>query len=187
MPISVEADILSSRADTVIEPAVLSNETLTKMYRDMVLIRRVEESLLELAESGKIGGAMRRSVTRHHWAWRQRTETIIDLHLSRYHHSLARHGPAGDCRVLSQADGFAKGKGARCASSTVAGADGNQRIVGTGCRSDMARQQDSAKVASYITFFRDSALYQGVMHETFNMSLHWLLPSFITKTTAIRR
>lgn len=41
------------------------------MYRMMVLIHHVEESLLELAESGKIGGAMHTAIGHEEmpWAW----------------------------------------------------------------------------------------------------------------------
>jgi TPP-dependent pyruvate/acetoin dehydrogenase alpha subunit len=50
------------------------------MYRMMFLIRRVEESLLELAESGKIGGAMHTAIGHEGapWAWPPRcTRTTI--------------------------------------------------------------------------------------------------------------
>ena len=49
-----------SQAAALEEAVRLPVEQLQQMYRTMYLIRRVEESLLELAESGKIGGAIDR-------------------------------------------------------------------------------------------------------------------------------
>ncbi len=60
---SMRTDAPSTAAATDLGEGVLSTEQLLVMYRKMVLIRRVEESLLELAESGKI----RRRDAYRHW------------------------------------------------------------------------------------------------------------------------
>ena len=59
---SLDGGIFSTVAANSFKTGVLSTEQLLKMYRTMFLIRRVEESLLALAESGKIGGAMHTSI-----------------------------------------------------------------------------------------------------------------------------
>jgi len=186
MPISVEADVLSSRADTVIEPAVLSNETLTKMYRDMVLIRRVEESLLELAESGKIGGAMHTAIGHEGTAVGMAAALQPDDYLTctyrGHHHSLARgmDPKRAIAEVLGKADGFAKGKGGSMhfldPSLGLMGANGivAAQVPHAAGMALASKIRGEGRIA--ITFFGDGALYQGVMHETFNMSQRWLLP-----------
>jgi TPP-dependent pyruvate/acetoin dehydrogenase alpha subunit len=186
MPISVEADVLSSKADTVIEPAVLPNETLTKMYRDMVLIRRVEESLLELAESGKIGGAMHTAIGHEGTAVGMAAALQPDDYLTctyrGHHHSLARgmDPKRAIAEVLGKADGFAKGKGGSMhfldPSLGLMGANGivGAQVPHAAGMALASRIRGEDRIA--ITFFGDGALYQGVMHETFNMSQRWLLP-----------
>jgi pyruvate dehydrogenase E1 component alpha subunit len=186
MPISVEADVLSSKADTVIQAAVLSNETLTKMYRDMVLIRRVEESLLELAESGKIGGAMHTAIGHEGTAVGMAEALQPDDYLTctyrGHHHSLARgmDPKRAIAEVLGKADGFAKGKGGSMhfldPSLGLMGANGivGAQVPHAAGMALASKIRGEGRIA--ITFFGDGALYQGVMHETFNMAQRWLLP-----------
>lgn len=186
MPISVEADVLSSRAETVIDAAVLSNEMLTGMYRDMYLIRRVEESLLELAESGKIGGAMHTAIGHEAsavgaTAALERTDYLTCTYRG-HHHSLARgmDPKRAIAEVLGKADGFAKGKGGSMHFiDPPLGLMGGNGIVAAQAphaagMALSAKIRDDERVT--ITFFGDGALYQGVMHETFNMSQRWSLP-----------
>lgn len=186
MPISVEADVLSSRADTVIDAPVLSNEILTDMYRDMYLIRRVEESLLELAESGKIGGAMHTAIGHEasavgSTAALERTDYLTCTYRG-HHHSLARgmDPKKAIAEVLGKMDGFAKGKGGSMHFiEPPLGLMGGNGIVGA----QVPHAAGMALAATIrgedriaITFFGDGALYQGVMHETFNMCARWKLP-----------
>ncbi|MFN2201616.1 MAG: thiamine pyrophosphate-dependent dehydrogenase E1 component subunit alpha [Caldilineaceae bacterium] len=186
MPISVEANVLSSRADTVIDAAVLSNEILIGMYRDMYLIRRVEESLLELAESGKIGGAMHTAIGHEasavgSTAALNKTDYLTCTYRG-HHHALARgmDPKSAIAEVLGKADGFAKGKGGSMHFiDPINGLMGGNGIVGAQVpiASGMAlaaRIRGEDRIA--ITYFGDGALYQGVMHETFNMASRWKLP-----------
>ena len=186
MPISVDTDILSSRADFVIQAAVLSNETLIEMYRDMYLIRRVEESLLELAESGKIGGAMHTAIGHEASAvGTSRALNNTDYLTCTYrghHHSLARgmDTKLAIAEVLGKADGFAKGKGGSMHFiDPPLGLMGANGIVGAQVP-HAAGMALAAKIRGEdrisITYFGDGALYQGVMHETFNMASRWKLP-----------
>ncbi len=59
---SLTTDALPQSAATRLKSGVLETAQLKTMYRKMLLIRRVEESLLEMAESGKIGGAMHTAI-----------------------------------------------------------------------------------------------------------------------------
>jgi pyruvate dehydrogenase E1 component alpha subunit len=82
--------------------------------------------------------------------------------------------------VLGRADGFAKGKGGSMhfidPSLGLMGANG---IVGAqvphGAGMALAsKMRGEDRIA--ITFFGEGAIFQGVMHETFNMSSKWKLP-----------
>lgn len=183
---SVHADVLSSQAATAVEAAELSNEQLTQMYRMMFLIRRVEESLLELAESGKIGGAMHTAIgheaTAVGTAEVLRKEDYLTCTYRGHHHCLARGMDPGRAiaEVLGRVDGFAKGKGGSMhfvePALGLMGANGivaGQVPHGAGMAL-AAHLRGEERIA--ITFFGEGALYQGVMHETFNMSQKWGLP-----------
>ncbi len=183
---SLDAGILSSEAESDIEPAVLPNDRLLQMYRDMYLIRRVEESLLELAESGKIGGAMHTALG--HEAAAIGTAAALqdgDYLTSTYrghHHSLARGMNAKEAmaEVLGRAGGFAKGKGGSMhfyqPSLGLMGANGivGAQVPHAAGMALASKMRGDGRVA--ITFFGDGANYQGLMHETFNMSQKWKLP-----------
>ena len=186
MTTSIQAAAPSTQAATVVEAGVLSNEQLTQMYRTMYLIRRVEESLLELAESGKIGGAMHTAIGHEAsavgMAAALRPNDYLTCTYRGHHHSLARgmDPKRAIAEVLGRSDGFAKGKGGSMhfvdPSLGLMGANG---IVGaqvphaTGMAlASKLRGED--RIA--ITFFGDGAFYQGLMHETFNMAAKWQLP-----------
>lgn len=165
---------------------VLSTEQLLAMYRIMVKIRRVEESLLELAESGKIGGAMHTAIGHEANAVGSAAALQPGDYLTctyrGHHHSLARGMDAkrAIAEVLGKADGFAKGKGGSMHFvDPTLGLMGANGIVGAQVphATGMAlasKLRGENHVA--ITFFGDGALYQGLMHETFNMASKWKLP-----------
>jgi pyruvate dehydrogenase E1 component alpha subunit len=99
-----------------------------------------------------------------------------------HHHSLARGMEPGEAiaEVLGKATGFAKGKGGSMhfvkPSLGLLGANG---IVGAqvphAAGLALASQiRGEERVA--ITFFGDGAMFQGLMHETFNMAQKWRLP-----------
>ena len=62
MPNSLISDVRPDQAVTKLQAGVLGASQLKEMYRKMYLIRRMEEALLEMAESGKIGGAMHTAI-----------------------------------------------------------------------------------------------------------------------------
>lgn len=186
-PVSaLNAGVLPINARKDIEPVVLANDVLLGMYRTMTLIRRVEESLLELSESGKIGGAMHTAIGHEAsavgMAVALRKDDYLTCTYRGHHHSLARGMDVkrAICEVLGKAAGFAGGKGGSMhfvdPSLGLMGANG---IVGA-----QVPQAAGMALASHIrgedrvaiTFFGEGAMFQGLMHETFNMSQKWLLP-----------
>lgn len=183
---SLDASILSSEAESDIKTSQLPTDQLTQMYREMFLIRRVEESLLELAESGKIGGAMHTAVGHEAIATGAAAALNQDDYLTStyrgHHHSLARGMGAKEAiaEVLGRSDGFAKGKGGSMHFyKPELGLMGANGIVGAQVphAAGMAlasKLRADNRIA--ITFFGDGANYQGLMHETFNMAQKWLLP-----------
>jgi pyruvate dehydrogenase E1 component alpha subunit len=182
---SLQASVPSSQA-AVATAEQLPNDQLLSMYRTMFLIRRVEESLLELAESGKIGGAMHTAIGHEGnaigAAWALRKTDYLTCTYRGHHHSLARgmDPKRAICEVLGKEPGFAKGKGGSMhfldPSLGLMGANG---IVGAQVP-HAAGMALAAKIRGEdniaITFFGDGALYQGLMHETFNMAQKWKLP-----------
>lgn len=183
---SMDGSIPSTQADTKIDAAELPNDQLLDMYRTMLRIRRMEESLLELAESGKIGGAMHTAIGHEANAVGTMAALNVDDYVTctyrGHHHSIARGMDIERCvaEVLGRANGFAKGKGGSMhfynPELAIMGSNG---IVGAqvphaaGMALSSKIRKDN-KVA--ITFFGDGANYQGLMHETFNMAEKWSLP-----------
>ena len=183
---SLQGSIPSAQA-AVATPAVeLPNDELLRMYRQMVLIRRVEESLLELAESGKIGGAMHTAIGHEAAAVGTAAALQPDDYLTctyrGHHHSLARgmDPTRAICEVLGREPGFAKGKGGSMHFiDPTLGLMGANGIVGAQVphAAGMAlasKIRGDGRIA--ITFFGDGAIFQGLMHETFNMAQKWSLP-----------
>ncbi len=183
---SLKASVPSAQAAGAGSTPVLSNEQLLAMYRMMVLIRRVEESLLELAESGKIGGAMHTAIGHEGaavgMAAALRKDDYLTCTYRGHHHSLARGMDArrAICEVLGKAPGFAKGKGGSMhfldPSLGLMGANGivGAQVPHAAGMALASKIRGEEKIA--ITFFGDGALYQGLMHETFNMAQKWKLP-----------
>ena len=183
---SLKASVPSAKAAVAGSIPVLSNDQLLAMYRMMFLIRRVEESLLELAESGKIGGAMHTAIGHEGaavgMAAALRQDDYLTCTYRGHHHSLARGMDAkrAICEVLGKAAGFAKGKGGSMhfldPSLGLMGANGivGAQVPHAAGMALAAKIRGEDKIA--ITFFGDGALYQGLMHETFNMAQKWNLP-----------
>ena len=183
---SLQGSIPSAQAAVATPTVELPNDELLRMYRQMVLIRRVEESLLELAESGKIGGAMHTAIGHEAAAVGTAAALQPDDYLTctyrGHHHSLARgmDPTRAICEVLGREPGFAKGKGGSMHFlDPTLGLMGANGIVGAQVphAAGMAlasKIRGDGRVA--ITFFGDGAIFQGLMHETFNMAQKWSLP-----------
>jgi acetoin:2,6-dichlorophenolindophenol oxidoreductase subunit alpha len=186
MPNSLTTDLLPTQASTRLERGVLSTDQFKAMYRTMLLIRRVEESLLQMAESGKIGGAMHTAIGHEAnavgAAAALRPDDYLTCTYRGHHHALARgmDPKQAIAEVLGRATGFAGGKGGSMhfikPDLGLMGANG---IVGAqvphAAGMALASQlQNNGHIA--ITFFGEGALYQGVMHETLNIAAKWQLP-----------
>ena len=169
-----------------LEVAPLPTAQLLDMYRVMLLIRLIEESLLAAAEEGKIGGAMHTAIGHEAnavgAAFALRPDDYITCTYRGHHHGLAQGMDPGRAvaEVLGRRDGFAKGKGGSMHFvSPQHGLMGANGIVGA-----QVPHAAGLALASWlrgeervaITFFGDGALYQGVMHETFNIAAKWKLP-----------
>lgn len=184
--VSTTTGLLSSQVESAFEVTPLPVETLAEMYRQSLLIRRVEEFLLTAAEQGKIGGAMHTAIGHEANAVGAAAALNPDDYLTctyrGHHHGLARGMDVGRAiaEVLGRADGFAGGKGGSMHFvSPQHGMMGSNGIVAAqvphAAGLALASQiRDEGRVA--ITFFGDGALFQGVMHETFNMASKWKLP-----------
>jgi TPP-dependent pyruvate/acetoin dehydrogenase alpha subunit len=183
---SLVAEILPSEAATSYDVGILDIEDLHEMYRRMFLIRRVEESLLTLAEADLIGGAMHTAIGHEGnaigTAWALQPQDYLTCTYRGHHHSLARgmDPKRAIAEVLGRSDGFAKGKGGSMhfidPSLGLMGANGIvaaqvPHAAGMALASKM-RGEDRIS----ITFFGEGAMFQGVMHETFNMASKWKLP-----------
>ncbi len=183
---SLTASMPSTEAANQYEPGALSSEQLLDAYRTMLLIRHMEESLLELAESGKIGGAMHTAIG--HEANAVGVALALDENdyvtgtYRGHHHAIAWGMDPGKviAEVLGRVDGVAKGKGGSmhlyAPSKGVMetnGIVGGQVPHGAGMAL-AAKLRGEDKLA--ITFFGDGANFQGVMHETYNIAQKWRLP-----------
>ena len=186
MAISLTTDVPSPLAKTHFKTGNLSTEQLLDMYRSMLLIRIVEESLLRMAESGKIGGAMHTAIGHEAdavgAAWALNPDDYATCTYRCHHHGLARgmDPKIAIAEVLGRSTGFAKGKGGSMHFyAPEHGLMGGNGIVGaqvpqaTGLAL-ASKLQKTGRIA--ITFFGDGALFQGVMHETFNIAQKWQLP-----------
>ncbi|MCB0143494.1 MAG: thiamine pyrophosphate-dependent dehydrogenase E1 component subunit alpha [Caldilineaceae bacterium] len=183
---SLNASTPSSAAIDSVTPIQLSNEQLLTMYRTMFLIRRTEEMLLELAESGQIGGAMHTAIGHEAnaigaAAALRRGDYLTGTYRG-HHHAIAWGVDPGQAiaEVLGRAGGFAKGKGGSMHFyAPEHGVMGTNGIVGAQVphAAGMALASKLRKDGHVaITFFGDGANYQGLMHETFNMAQKWKLP-----------
>jgi len=183
---SLDPSILPSAVAHDFKQGVLSIEQLTTMYQSVLLIRRVEESLLKLAESGKIGGAMHTALGHEAnavgTALALRPTDYLTCTYRGHHHSLARgmDPKRAIAEVLGKVDGFARGKGGSMHfMDPTLGLMGANGIVGAQVphAAGMAlasKMRGDGRIA--ITFFGEGAMFQGVMHETFNMAQKWRLP-----------
>ncbi len=184
--ISITTDALPSMSATDLDVQALPTELLLEMYQKALTIRLMEEALLAEAEEGHIGGAMHTAIGHEAnaigAAYALRPGDYITCTYRGHHHGLAWGMDPGRAiaEVMGRSDGFAKGKGGSMHFvSPENGMMGANGIVGA-----QVPHAAGLALASYlrgedrvaITFFGDGALFQGVMHETFNIASKWKLP-----------
>ncbi|MYJ79585.1 MAG: thiamine pyrophosphate-dependent dehydrogenase E1 component subunit alpha, partial [Caldilineaceae bacterium SB0670_bin_27] len=185
-PASITTDVLPSDSATELVVPDLPTDLLLEMYRKAVTIRLMEEALLAAAEEGQIGGAMHTAIGHEAnaigAAYALRSGDYVTCTYRGHHHGLAWGMDPGKAiaEVMGRSDGFAKGKGGSMHFvSPELGMMGANGIVAA-----QVPHAAGLALASYlrgedrvaITFFGDGALFQGVMHETFNMASKWKLP-----------
>lgn len=183
---SITTDVLPSMSATDLDVPALSTDLLVEMYRKALTIRLMEEALLAAAEEGQIGGAMHTAIGHEAnaigAAAAMRRGDYVTCTYRGHHHGLAWGMDPGRAiaEVMGRSDGFAKGKGGSMhfvsPEHGMMGANGIvaaqvPHAAGLALASHI-RGED--RVA--ITFFGDGALFQGVMHETFNIAAKWKLP-----------
>ncbi len=184
--VSLSPEVLPVEVTPPFEVPALPLDMLKKMYSTMLLIRRVEEYLLDAASEGRIGGAMHTAIGMEAnavgAAFATRPDDYVTCTYRGHHHAIARGLDAGQviAEVLGKATGCAKGKGGSMhmvdPEHGLMGANGVvaaqvPHAAGMALAAQM-RQED--RIA--LTFFGDGAIYQGVMHETFNIAAKWKLP-----------
>ncbi|MDE0200582.1 MAG: thiamine pyrophosphate-dependent dehydrogenase E1 component subunit alpha [Caldilineaceae bacterium] len=185
-PASITTDVLPADSATDLEVPALPTELLLEMYRKALAIRLMEEALLAAAEEGQIGGAMHTAIGHEAnavgAAHALQQGDYVTCTYRGHHHGLAWGMDPGRAiaEVMGRSDGFAKGKGGSMhfvsPENGMMGANGIvaaqvPHAAGLALASQL-RGED--RVA--ITFFGDGALFQGVMHETFNIAAKWKLP-----------
>ena len=170
----------------VADQRVPSQQDRLKLYQKMVLIRRMEERLVEMKKSGSIPGSV------HLYIGQEAVAVGVCAHLGdsdwiasthRGHgHFLAKGGdPAAMvAEIFGRASGICGGKGGSMHVADfrrgILGANG---IVGGGIGiatgAALASQLDGkGKVA--VAFFGDGAANQGVLMEALNLAALWKLP-----------
>lgn len=164
-----------------VEPA-----ELLRLYREMVLIRRLEERAAELYQQGKIGGFLhlyigQEAVASGVISARQPQDRVITAYRD--------HGVALACgmsaavvmaELLGKATGCSKGKGGSMHLADVRlNFWGGHAIVGAHlplaagmALADQYRGSDAVTIA----MFGDGATNIGYFHEALNLSMVWKLP-----------
>jgi len=136
MPSSLITDLLPENAKHPPGVGCDPRIQLKGMYRTMVLIRRVEESLLQMAESGKIGGAMHTAIGHEAKCdWRGQLRSSRDFLTCTYRGTPSCPGPGYGSqgsyrRGPGPRDRVCERQGGSCTSSNPNWADGCQRHVG---------------------------------------------------------
>ncbi len=184
--LSLSPEVLPLEVTPPFEVPPLSVDLLEEMYYKMLLIRRVEEYLLQAASEGRIGGAMHTAIGMEAnavgAAYATRSDDYVTCTYRGHHHAIARGLDPGQviAEVLGKATGCAKGKGGSMhmvdPEHGLMGANGivAAQVPHAAGMALAAQMRGEDRIA--LTFFGDGALYQGVMHETFNIAAKWQLP-----------
>lgn len=166
-----------------IEPRLLS------LYRDMLLIRRVEETLMPLVNTGEITGSIHLCIGQEAipvGACRSLGADDPVIATYRGHGwAMARGVPAGQLvgEILGRASDLNGGRGGSAyLSGTQYGFYGENSIVGAGAPVAMglsmaAKYRGENRVA--LVAMGDGAVNQGVVHETLNMASVLSIPMIV--------
>ena len=164
----------------------LKPERLPDAYRQMLIIRKFEETIRNLFQQGEIRGSFHPCVGQESTAvggcWPLRKDDYISCTYRGHGQALAKglSPRQGLAEMLGKATGCSKGKGGSMhftdmengllvANAIVAA--GIPHAAGVAMAATM---QGSDRVA--VAFFDDGAVNQGVFHETMNIATVWKLP-----------
>ena len=162
----------------------IDRDGLLKLYRDMVLIRRFEEKVIELFQAGELPGFLHVAIGQEATAVSSALgddDYIGSTHRA-HGHVLARGSdPVGMmAELMGRTNGYCKGKGGSMhiadMSRNVVGANG---VVGAGAPMmggvALAQQRlGTGRIA--VAFYGDGATNQGNVHEALNLAQLWKLP-----------
>lgn len=157
-----------------------------ELYRQMLLIRRIEETLRQLFADGEVPGFVHLSIGQeavpvgvsHHL---RDSDTVSSNHRG-HGHTLAKGvDPTGFfAEILGRATGLCKGRGGSMHVADLSrGMLGANGIVGAGLPittgSALAlKLRGQGDIA--VVYFGDGALAEGLLHECFNIAALWKLP-----------
>ena len=161
-------------------------EKLLRLYTTMVLIRRVEETLMEVFSAGEIPGFLHVCIGQEAapaavCGRLERTDYIGSTHRG-HGHVLAKGMELEPflAELLGRREGFCRGRsGSMHLADKSLGILGANGIVGGGIpvvtgAALAAQYNNDGRVA--VAFFGEGATGQGVFHESLNMASLWRLP-----------
>jgi TPP-dependent pyruvate/acetoin dehydrogenase alpha subunit len=164
----------------------LCPERLPDAYRQMLVIRKFEETIVSLYQEGKIRGSFHPCVGQEATAvggcWAIRRDDPMTCTYRGHGQALAKGLDVGAAmaEMLGKATGCCKGKGGSMHFTDPAiGLLGANAIVAGGIphaagAALAAKLQGRDNVA--LTYFGEGAVNQGVFHETLNLAAVWQLP-----------
>lgn len=161
-------------------------DRLPDAYRQMLVIRKFEETIRRLYQQGLIRGSFHPCVGQEAVAvggcWALRTDDYMTCTYRGHGHTIAKglSVRTAMAEMLGKATGCSKGKGGSMHfTDPGVGLLGANAIVGAGIphaagAALAAQMQKKDNVA--ITFFGEGAVNQGVFHEALNLAAVWKLP-----------
>jgi len=164
----------------------LTPERLQDAYRQMLVIRKFEETIRSLYQQGKIRGSFHPCVGQEATAvggcWAIRRDDFMTCTYRSHGQALAKglSVRAAMAEMLGKATGCSKGKGGSMHfTDPSVGLLGANAIVGAGVphaagAALAAQLQSKDNVA--LAFFGEGAVNQGVFLETLNLTAVWKLP-----------
>ena len=164
----------------------LTPERLQDAYRQMLVIRKFEETIRSLYQQGKIRGSFHPCVGQEATAvggcWALRNDDYMTCTYRGHGQAIAKglSVRAAMAEMLGKATGCSKGKGGSMHfTDPTVGLLGANAIVGAGvphaAGAALASQlQKRDQVA--LAFFGEGAVNQGVFFETLNLAVVWKLP-----------
>lgn len=167
-------------------PTAASNERLSALYRQLLVIRRSEEQLSALFAEGVVPGFIHLSIGQEAVSVGVMSaltgrDTIASTHRG-HGHAIAKGLPLEGffAELLARDEGLCRGRGGSMHVADMSiGMLGANGIVGAGLSialgSALAHKQ-LKRSAVAVAFFGDGALAEGLLHECMNMAALWRLP-----------